>query len=138
MALRAPTERWDQVDSYLQRNVASGDVVWLYPNDNALPLRAAGRQSTYTRRGIPADYPAIGVPGPIRAGSPAVVSLTRQGAQHFADQAAVQRIRTIWLVEGQPEFSDPQHIVPEALMQTRRAGPEHRWGYIAVRPFTLP
>jgi len=137
MALRAPTERWDAVDSFLQRNVRQGDIVWLYPNDNALPLRAAGPQSTYARRGVPAEYPAIGVRGPIRAGSPAVVSLTPESAQQFASQAAAQRIPTIWLVEGKPEFSDPQQMVPEALTQTRRAGPQRRWGYIMVQPFTL-
>lgn len=137
MALRPATEQWDQVNAYLQRNVAPGDVVWLYPNDNALPLRAAGPQATYARRGIPADYPAIGVEGPIRAGSPAVVSLTREGAERFAAQAATQGIRTIWLVEGQPAFSDPHADVPNALTRTRRPGGEQRWGYITVRPYTL-
>lgn len=137
MALRLATEQWDKVDAYLQRNVAPGDLVWLYPNDNALPLRAAGPASTYPRRAIPAEYPAVGVPGPVRAGSPAVVSLTREGADRFAAEAAAQRIGTIWLVEGQPDFSDPQRDVPNALMRARRAGPERRWGYIAVQPFTL-
>ena len=137
MAIRPATEQWDQVDSYLQQNVRPGELVWLYPNDNALPLRAAGPQSTYARRGIPADYPAIGVPGPIRAGSPAVVSLTRDGAERFAAEAAKQRIRTIWLVEGQPAFSDPHSDVPNALSRTRRPGPLHRWGYITAQAFTL-
>jgi hypothetical protein len=137
MALRPATEQWDKVDAFLQRNVARGDLVWLYPNDNSLPLRAAGPASTYARRAIPAEYPALGVPGPIRAGSPAVVSLTREGAARFAAEAAAQRIPTIWLVEGQPDFSDPQRDVPNSLMRTRRAGIERRWGYITVRPFTL-
>jgi mannosyltransferase len=137
MALRAPSERWDVVDAFLQRNVRPADVVWLYPNDTALPLRAAGPNSTYARRGIPAEYPAIGVKGLVRAGSPAVISLTRDGAERYAGQPALRVVPTVWLVEGQPEFSDPQHIVADALMRSRRAGPERRWGYIIVRPFTL-
>src|SRR6185312_5030883 len=84
MALRPATEQWDQVEAFLSRSVRPGDVVWLYPNDSALPLRAAGPHSVYPRQGIPADYPALGVKGPIRAGSPAVVSLTRQGANALA------------------------------------------------------
>jgi hypothetical protein len=137
MALRAPSERWDVVDAFLQRNVGPADVAWLYPNDIALPLRAAGPNSTYARRGIPAEYPAIGVKGLVRAGSPAVISLTREDAERYAAQPALRTVPTVWLVEGQPEFSDPQHIVAEALMRSRRAGPERRWGYIIVRPFTL-
>ena len=136
MALRPATEAWDQVDAYLRQNVHAGDVVWLYPNDSALPLRAAGPQSTYPRRGIPADYPAIGIKGPIRAGSPAVVSLTRDGADHFAARPETQAIQTIWLIECQPGFADPAADVPHALAQTRRAGPKIRWGYITVQPFT--
>jgi uncharacterized membrane protein len=136
MALRPETEAWDQVDSYLQQHVRPGDIVWLYPNDSALPLRAAGPRSSYARRGIPADYPAIGVKGPIRAGSPAVVSLTPEGANRLANDANVQRIPTIWLVECQPAFADPGQDVPRALEQNRSAGPKVSWGYISVRPFS--
>jgi hypothetical protein len=136
MALRPATEAWDQVDSYLEQNVRPGDVVWLYPNDSALPLRAAAPNSTYPRRGIPADYPAIGVKGPIRAGSPAVVSLTPDGARRFAAGADAKHIPTIWLVECQPAFADPSADVPHALERTRRAGPKMRWRYITVQAFT--
>ena len=136
MALRPATEQWDQVDSFLRQNVHSGDVVWLYPNDSALPLRAADPQSVYHREGIPADYPALGVKGPIRAGSPAVVSLTREGANALAARPDVQRIPTIWLLESQPEFADPHSDVPHALERTRRAGAVQHWGYITVQSFT--
>ena len=136
MALRPATEAWDQVDAYLQQNVRPGDVVWLYPNDSALPLFAAGPHSTYPRRGIPADYPALGVKGPIRAGSPAVVSLTPEGAMKFAANADAQHIATIWLVERQAALADPTADVPHALERTRRAGPQMRWRYITVQAFT--
>jgi uncharacterized membrane protein len=136
MALRPATEAWDQVDAFLQQKVKPADVVWLYPNDSALPLRAAGPHSTYPRRGIPADYPAIGVKGPIRAGSPAVVSLTPEGARRFAAEADATQIPTVWLVECQPAFSDPAGDVPHALERTRRAGPKMRWRYITVQSFT--
>ena len=137
MALRPATEQWDQVNAFLQQNVRTGDIVWLYPNDSALPLREAGPQSAYSRRGIPADYPALGVKGPIRAGSPAVVSLTREGADELAARPDVQRIPTIWLVESQPKFADPQADVPHALERSRRAGAVQHWGYITVQPFAL-
>jgi uncharacterized membrane protein len=137
MALRPASERWDLADAFLQRNVQSNDVVWAYPNDAALPLRAVGPNSTYRLRGIPADYPAIGIKGPVRAGSPAVVSLTPASAAQFATEAATQHIRTIWLVESEPLFSDPDHIVHNALIGTRRAGPEQKWGYITVQPYVL-
>jgi hypothetical protein len=136
MALRPATEQWDQVDAFLKQNVHWGDVVWLYPNDSALPLRAAGPQSLYARHGIPADYPALGVKGPIRAGSPAVVSLTREGANALAARPDVQRIPTIWLVESQAAFADPHSDVPHALERTRKAGALQHWGYITVQPFT--
>ncbi|MGN6847952.1 MAG: glycosyltransferase family 39 protein [Sphingomicrobium sp.] len=136
MALRPATEQWDQVDAFLNENVRPGDVVWVYPNDNALPLRAAGPRSAYARRGIPADYPAIGVKGPIRSGSPAVVSLTRDSANALAQRPDVQRIPTIWLLESQPIFADPHADVPHALERYRRAGAIRHWGYITVQPFT--
>ena len=62
---------------------------------------------------------------------------TRDGAERFAAEAAKQRIPAIWLVEGQPAFSDAHSDVPNALSRTRRPGPLHRWGYITAQPFTL-
>jgi mannosyltransferase len=132
-ALRPASEHWDEVAAFLNRNVRSGDQVWLYPNDSVLPLLAAGARSPM--RGIPGDYPAVGFNGPIRGGSPAVVSLTSQQAQRFAHDPAVRDVPTIWLVTRQSNAFDPRNDVPRSLGAVRRRGPLEQWGYIGVQPY---
>jgi hypothetical protein len=137
MALRPATEPWDEVNHYIEQHIGPGDLVWLYPNDSGLPLRQAGPAATYKRRGIPADYPALGVPGPVRAGSPAVVSLTAPNAVRLADETARENIPAIWLLTVHNDYFDPSADVPAALSRTRRRGLRREWGYIAVQPFYL-
>jgi hypothetical protein len=134
VALRPPTEQWDQVAAYLERHVAPADRVWFYPNDSALPLRQAGLSRMATQ-GVPGDYPAVGFKGPIRAGSPAVVSLTDEQAVAVATNPAVKHVPTIWLVTRQRELFDPDQELPKALAKVRRAGLAEDWGYIEVRPY---
>lgn len=134
IALRPATERWDEVGAYLGEHVANRDQVWLYPNDSVLPLRAASAK-TSTMRGIPGEYPAIGFKGSIRAGSPAVVSLTPQQAATFADDPKLSDAPVIWLVTRQSGVFDPHDDVPKALANVRRQGPLIAWGYINVRPY---
>ena len=135
VALRPATEPWNEVAAYLHRNVGPGDQVWIYPNDSALPLREAGASGAL--RGIPGDYPAIGIKGPIRAGSPAVVSLTSAQAQDVARDPRLRTVPTLWLVTRQSAVFDPHEDMPRALAQTRRPGRQQDWGYIAVRPYYL-
>jgi uncharacterized membrane protein len=135
VALRPPAESWDEVSAYLARHVGPDDQVWLYPNDSALPLREAAPVATYRQRGLPGDYPAIGYKGPIRAGSPAVVSLTRAKAEQIAGDPSLARIPTIWLVTRQSGLFDPRDDLPRALEQVRRPGAAQEWGYISVRPY---
>lgn len=135
VALRPATEPWDEVAAYLHRNVRPGDQVWVYPNDSALPLREAGASGAL--RGIPSNYPAIGIKGPIRAGSPAVVSLTAAQAQDVAGDPRLRTVPTLWLVTRQSAVFDPHNDVPRALAQMRRPGRQQDWGYIAVRPYYL-
>ena len=132
MSLRPATEPWDEVSAYLKRNVRPGDEVWLYPNDSALPLREAG--AGIPMRGAPGDYPAVGFKGPIRAGSPAVVSLTGEKAKALATQSAL-RPSTIWLVTRQSAIFDPDDELPTALSKVRRRGTMAEWGYINVTPY---
>ncbi|NUQ18662.1 MAG: hypothetical protein HOP95_09455, partial [Sphingomonas sp.] len=133
IAVRPATEAWDQVGGYLRRNVAPGDQVWVYPNDSALPLREAG--TTTALRGIPGDYPAVGIVGPVRAGSPAVVSVTAAQARAIAEDPNVRDVPTIWLVTRQSGVFDPKHELPDALADVRRPGAAVEWGYINVRPY---
>jgi len=132
MALKPPAESWDEVGTYLRTHAGPADEVWLYPNDSALPLRAAGLGMPM--RGIPGDYPAVGFKGPIRAGSPAVVSLTPGQTAAIASQS--RGPRAIWLVTRQGDIFDPGSDLPRALAHERRAGKPERWGYITVQPFT--
>jgi uncharacterized membrane protein len=134
VALRPATEPWDQVRTYLERNVEPGDQIWFYPNDSALPMREAGLPMLDTR-GIPGDYPATGFKGPIRAGSPAVVSLTRKQAEQFVHSPNARHRRTIWLVTRQSGVFDPAGDLPRALASVRLPGKAREWGYIAVRPY---
>jgi uncharacterized membrane protein len=138
MALRPATEPWDQVDAYLQRNVRAGDIVWLYPNDSALPLRAAGPRSTYVRHGIPADYPALGVAAPRNAGSPAVPSVTPKSMEKLIGSPEAMRARTIWLVTSQAQYFDPKDDLGHALSAGRRPGPRQRWEYLRIQAFARP
>jgi hypothetical protein len=133
IALRPATEQWDQVAAYLNRNVAPGDQVWLYPNDSALPLREAG--ANVAMRGIPGEYPAVGFKGPIRAGSPAVVSVTAAQARVIAEDPSLREVPTIWLVTRQSGVFDPKHELPDALTGVRSPGAKMEWGYIDVRPY---
>jgi len=137
VALREPTERWDAVRSYLAGHVGPGDQVWLYPNDSALPLDAAGARPLEAR-GIPGDYPATGFKGPIRAGSPAVVSLTHEQAETIAADPALAHVPTIWVVSRQSLLFDPQSELPRALARVRRPGVLQQWDYITVQPFGAP
>jgi uncharacterized membrane protein len=132
-ALRPATEPWDEVSTYLRAHVRPGDQVWLYPNDSALPLREAG--STLTMRGVPGDYPAISFKGPVRAGSPAVVSLTARQADAIANERSLREVQTVWLVTRQSGVFDPAGDLPRALLQQRTPGVEHQWEAISVRPY---
>jgi hypothetical protein len=134
VALRPAQEQWDEVRDYLERNVAPGDQVWLYPNDSALPLRESGLLRIPVR-GMPGNYPAVGFNGPIRAGSPAVVSMTRSEAIAAAGDRSLERVPTVWLVTRQRAIFDPHGDMPFALGRARRAGPGQHWGYIEVTPY---
>lgn len=134
VAARVPMEHWDEVGAFLRGHVARSDEVWLYPNDSALPLGHIG-QARYRSRGIPGDYPAVGFKGPIRAGSPAVVSLSHAQAEAIATDPANRRIPVIWLVSRQQGLFDPAKELPSALSQVRRPGPKQEWGYITVQPY---
>jgi mannosyltransferase len=135
MALRPGTERWDLLSDYLSRNVAAQDQVWLYPSDSALPLASTGRVLPGTLRAIPAPFPTLGVKGPIRAGWPAVVSVTPEQATKFATDPALNHVPVIWLVTRQSGIFDPDGDVPAALARERRPGRLQQWGYIDVRPY---
>jgi uncharacterized membrane protein len=135
VALRPAEERWDLLSDYLSRNVQPQDQVWLYPADSALPLGAVGHPIPGIVRAIPQPFPTLGFNGPIRAGWPAVVSLTPEQAAIFARDSKLSDVPVIWLVTRQSGIFDPHDDVPKALGKVRRQGPIVAWGYINVRPY---
>jgi len=138
-ALRPPLQRWDEVSTYIAGHVHRADQVWVYPNDSALPLAEAERSlgQRYGFRQLPAPYPAVGSKGPVRAGSPAVVSLTRQRAYAVARDPALAGVPTIWLVTRQSPIFDPDGDLPSALGTVRTAGDQKSWDEITVQPYRL-
>ena len=134
-ALRPAVEPWDQVGAFLRANVKAGDELWLYPNDTVLPLTVVGGLPTAKVRELPAPFPALGARGPVRGGSPAVVSLTRIEARALVTDPHVRRMRVVWLVSRQASIFDPNGDLPAALRGPRTAGAAHDWGYIRVQPY---
>jgi hypothetical protein len=135
LSVRPATERWDLLSSYLSRNVKPGDEVWLYPTDSSLPLAQAGYPMSKSVREVPAPFPTLGARGPIRAGWPAVVSVTRDQADALARNEALAKVPVIWLVTRQAGIFDPDNDMPEALANVRRPGALQEWGYITVQPY---
>lgn len=134
LAARPAAERWDQTAAYLSRKVAPHDQVWLYPSDSALPLSHVGRFRG-TVRTIPAPFPTLGVTGPIRAGWPAMVSVTPAQADRLARDPGLSQVPVIWLLTRQSGIFDPDNDMPNALAKVRRPGRIERWGYISVQPY---
>lgn len=135
VALRPADERWDLLSDYLSRKVGTADQVWLYPADSALPLAAVREPIPGTVRPIPEPFPTMRFKGPIRAGWPAVVSLTARQADAFARDQRLKDVPVIWLVTRQSGIFDPNDDVPKALSRVRRPGVLMHWGYIDVRPY---
>lgn len=135
MAVREPQERWDLAAAFLARNVQAGDEVWLYPADSALPLSATGRTIPGRVRAIPQPFPTLRFDGPIRAGWPAVKSVTPSQAAAFANDPRLAKIPRIWLVTRQSGIFDPGNDVPRALARVRRPSEAQEWGYIAIQAY---
>ena len=135
LALRPATERWDLLSSYLSRNVGRDDQVWLYPTDSSLPLAQAGYPLTRHVREIPAPFPTLKAKGPIRAGWPAVVSVTPEQADALARDRGLNDVPVVWLVTRQAGIFDPDNDMPEALARVRTPGAPQQWGYITVQPY---
>ncbi|MGN6059288.1 MAG: glycosyltransferase family 39 protein [Sphingomicrobium sp.] len=134
LAERPAAERWDQAAAYLSRKVSPQDQLWLYPSDSALPLSRVTRIPG-TIRHIPAPFPTLGVKGPIRAGWPAMVSVTPAQAERLARDPELSKVPVVWLLTRQSGIFDPDNDMPKALSNVRRPGRIESWGYISVQPF---
>jgi hypothetical protein len=134
VGVRPASEEWVKVGDYLNSHVGTSDQVWLYPSDSALPLQEAGANMARVH-GIPGDFPNIGFKGPIRAGSPAVVSLTHDQADLTARDRRYANVPVIWLVTRQAEIFDPANDLSGALGRVRRPGTALRWRFTTVQPY---
>lgn len=136
LAARPAAERWDETSAFLARKVHPQDEVWLYPSDSALPLSRVGHIPGIVRT-IPAPFPTLGTKGPIRAGWPAMVSVTPQQADRLARNPGLNKVPVIWLLTRQSGIFDPDNDMPNALAKVRKPGRVQSWGYISVRPYYL-
>jgi hypothetical protein len=136
-ATRPASEKWNEVAAYLARVIAPADELWIYPNDSILPLRQAHPRAAYKVRELPDAFPALTFRGINRSGSPATPSLTPAQARAAADDPALRKVPTIWLVTRQSRIFDPHDDLPRALLRTRNVGEPQQWGYIVIWPFTL-
>jgi hypothetical protein len=110
-----------------------GDVVWVYPNDTALPLGRALRHDIPITS-VPAPFPALAAAGTRPAGSPAVVAIDGTAARRFASVQASRPGTTVWLLVRNRGLFDPDGAVAGGLAHGRSPGPARRWRDIDLYP----
>lgn len=130
---RPAQEPWDRVAQQLKQAMGQEDVIWIYPNDRALPLQAAlGSDARIVA--VPAPFPAVDAPGKRIAGSPAVVAIDAAAARRWSEANPPSPGATIWLVRQRAELFDPDDRVAEALAEGRRPGRRVKWLDIDLQP----
>ena len=123
---RPSLEPWDEVAATIESGMQPGDMVWVYPNDTALPLgRALHRPVPIIP--VPAPFPALQAEGRRPAGSPAVVAVDRPAARSFGLRHEPAPGAAIWVVIRNPGFFDPGGEVAKGLAQGRRRGAARHW-----------
>jgi hypothetical protein len=112
--VRPSLETWGEMAAILKRDMKPGDVIWVYPNDVALPLkRALGGDRKI--QAPPASFPALEARGYRRSGNPAVVALDGRLARTWALQNAPPSGATIWLLTNKTHLFDPDGAVAKEL-----------------------
>lgn len=130
---RPSLEAWDEVAATLKREMAPGDLVWVYPNDTVFPVeRALGKGAA--PQPIPAPFPALDAAGSRPAGSPAVVGIDGASAGQWASAHTPAPGATVWLVIRNPHLFDPRGEVARGLATGRRGGRLHQWRQIRLQP----
>jgi uncharacterized membrane protein len=117
--VRPSLETWGDMAAILKRDMKPGDIIWVYPNDVALPLgRALGGDPEI--QAAPAAFPALEAPGYRRSGNPGVVALDGRLARRWALQNAPPAGATIWLLTYKKGLFDPDGAVARELSAGRR------------------
>jgi uncharacterized membrane protein len=119
-ARAAPREQWGLLAAALERRVGAREEIWLLPNEIVMPLRYGGGGALDRVRGVPAEFPAPGHPGPRPSGTRAVPAMTDADAERLAADARARGLSGIWVVSRLPRLFDPGGAVPRALGPGRR------------------
>lgn len=130
---RPAQEPWAKVADHLRLHMGLEDRIWVYPNDRALPLRAAYGPGVRIEP-IPAPFPALDAPGRRIAGSPAVVAVDAESAREWAAAHPPPPGATVWLLRQRSDLFDPGDRVAEALAEGRRPGNRIAWSDIDLQP----
>jgi mannosyltransferase len=117
-----PRQNWYGVADWLAAHIRSGDEVWTYPNDVALPLHYAARDHGHAAliaalRPQPGPVPVLDA-GPDAAyptGNRGAVTLPLPRLRMLATAPAARRPPTIWLVRLHPSLFDSRDEFPAAL-----------------------
>lgn len=116
-----PQQDWYNVVRFLAARWRPGDIVLAYPNEGALPLDYALRDKgvAIPVRPVPVAVPAIGVGGWNPTGSRGVVSLSRPRLRAIAEETAIRRAPTVWLLRLGPLAYDKGDIFLRELARGR-------------------
>lgn len=139
LAERAPNQDWYAALRWLAPRMHPGDTVWAYPNEGALPLGYALKD---TRRAmtvvpIPAAVPAFGHGGYFVTGSQGVVSLYPREIAALMTSPAARVTPTIWVLRLGPWKYDPGDRLVRALGATRTVVGHYRQGPIDLTGLRL-
>lgn len=122
-------EAWDRAAAYVAAGVASDDVILFHDNLMQLPFDYYFHRLglTIPEHGVPRDFPDGGLREP-RA-TPADTSRLRGVAGAY---------RRVWLVYSHEWWTDPRHLVPQALAATGRVVDQRTFpGLPAIRIYVF-
>ena len=117
--VRPSLETWGDMAAILKRDMGPDDVIWVYPNDVALPLKRAFGEDPRIQA-PPASFPALEAAGYRRSGNPAVVALDGSLARRWAIHNAPPPGATIWLLTNKAGLFDPDGAVARELSMGRK------------------
>ena len=117
-----PQENWYGATAWLKAHAKPGDMIYAYPNEGALPLHYALRESgmTIPVRPIPEAVPSHDPTGWYPTGSRGVVSLPQYRLEQIAGDTQSKQVPTIWLLRLGAEKYDPGDGFLRALSRDRR------------------
>jgi len=120
--MAGPMQDWYRTIAWLAPRFQSGDQLFAYPNEGALPLFYALRDKklAYPIRPIPTAVPSFNVAGGwYPTGSRGVVSLPREQLRAIAQAPETKSVPTIWLLRLGAKTYDPGDMFLQELHRDR-------------------